>query len=76
MDPRLRDCIDQMRILADQPASETNRLPLGERYVDEYLRVRGASPERLIHEINAKGEDPFWITMREYVQSRMRRSDD
>jgi len=76
MDPRLRTCIDLLRRLADQPASETNRLPLGERYIDEYLRVKGASPEQLNDEIKAKGEDPFWITMREYVQSRLRQPDD
>jgi hypothetical protein len=51
-------------------------LPLGERYIDEYLRVKGASPEQLNDEIKAKGEDPFWITMREYVQSRLRQPDD
>jgi hypothetical protein len=76
MVPRLRTCIELLRRLADQPASETNRLLLAERYIDEYLRAKDASPERLMDAINAEGEDPFWITMREYVQSRLRRPDD
>jgi hypothetical protein len=72
MDSRLRMCIEALRLLADQPATEFNRAPLAERLIDEYLRAKDASPERLRAAINAEGEDPFWITMREYVQSRMR----
>jgi hypothetical protein len=76
MENRLRMCMDALRVLADHPASEINRILLGEQYINEYLRTIDASPERLAEAINATGEDPFWITMREYVQSRMRRPDD
>jgi hypothetical protein len=76
MENRLRVCMDALRVLADQPASELNRMPLAERLIDDYLRHKDASFERLMDAINAKGEDLFWITMREYVQSRLRRPDD
>jgi hypothetical protein len=56
-----------LRSLADQPASEFSRVPLGERHIDEYLRAKDASPELLKAAINAEGDDPFWITMQEYV---------
>jgi hypothetical protein len=76
MDARLQTCMDALRVLADQPASELNRVPLAERLIDDYIRYSDASLERLMDAINAKGEDPFWIIMGEYVQSRMRRSGD
>jgi hypothetical protein len=76
MDTQLRMCIEVLRVLADQPANELNRVPLAERRIDEYLRAKDGSPERLRAAINAEGEDPFWVMMREYVQSRMRRSDE
>ena len=62
--------------LADQPASEFSRVPLGERHIEEYLRARDASPDRLMDAIDVEGEDPFWIMMQEYVQSRMRPPDE
>jgi hypothetical protein len=65
--------MSELRVLADQPASEFSRVPLGERHIDEYLRAKGASPELLSAAINEKGDDPFWMLMREYVQWRMRR---
>ena len=62
-----------LRSLADQPASEFNRVPLGERHIDEYLRAKDASLELLRAAINAEGDDPFWIMMQEYVHWRSRR---
>jgi hypothetical protein len=61
-----------LRALADQPASEFGRVPLGERHIGEYLRARG-SPELLSAAINAEGDDPFWTLMQEYVHWRMQR---
>jgi hypothetical protein len=65
--------MSELRVLADQPAAEFNRVPLGERHIDQYLQAKGASPELLSAAINAEGDDPFWIMMQEYVQSRMHR---
>jgi hypothetical protein len=76
MDTRLRLCISELRVLADQPASEFSRVPLGERHIDEYLRAKDASPELLRAAINAEGDDPFWIVMQEYVHWRMRRAPE
>jgi len=73
MDARLRLCMGELRTLADQPASEFSRVPLGERHIDEYLRAKDASAELLSAAINAEGDDPYWNLMREYVQWRMRR---
>jgi hypothetical protein len=70
MDTRLRLCISELRVLADQPASEFSRVPLGERHIDQYLKAKGASPELLTAAINAEGDDDFWIMMLEYVRSR------
>jgi len=72
MDTRLRLYIDALRALADQPASEFNRV-MGERYIDQYLQAKDASPELLKAAINAEGDDPFWIMMQEYVHWRSRR---
>jgi hypothetical protein len=58
--------------LADQPASEFSRVPLGERHIDQYLQAKDASPELLRAAINAEGDDPFWIMMQEYIQWRWR----
>jgi hypothetical protein len=70
MDTQLRLCMSGLRALADQPASEFNRVPLGERHIDQYLQAKAASPELLTTAINSEGDDGFWIMMREYVQSR------
>ena len=71
MDMRLRLCMSALRSLADQPASEFNRVPLGERHIDEYFRAKDASLELLTAAINAEGvDDDFWIMMREYIQRR------
>jgi hypothetical protein len=59
-----------LRSLADQPASEYSRVPLGERHIEEYLRAKDASPELLRAAITAEGDDDFWIKMREYVHWR------
>jgi hypothetical protein len=29
-----------LRVLADQPATEFNRVPLAERHIDQYLRAK------------------------------------
>jgi hypothetical protein len=65
-------CIEALRVLADQPATEFNRVPLAERHIDEYLRAKDASLQLLLDAINAEGGDDFWITVGEYVQSLMR----
>jgi len=70
MDTRLRLCMSALRALADQPASEFNRVPLGERHIDQYLQAKGASPELFTTAVNAEGDDDFWIMMLGYVQSR------
>jgi hypothetical protein len=62
-----------LRSLADQPASEFSRAPLGERHIEEYLRAKDASLELLRTAINAEGDDDFWIMMQEYVHWRTRR---
>ena len=53
--------------------SKFNRVPLGERRIDEYLRAKDASLELLRAAVNAEGDDPFWIMMQEYVRWRSRR---
>jgi hypothetical protein len=72
MDPQLRICMYALRRLAKVPASDFNRVRVGEQRIREYLRSSGASLDRLRDPIKAEGEDDFWITMGAYVQSQMR----
>jgi hypothetical protein len=65
--------MSELCVLADQPASEFSRVPLGEQHIDEYLRAKDASLELLSAAIIAEGDDPFWIMMQEYVHWRMHR---
>jgi hypothetical protein len=72
---RLKTCIESLRLLASQPASESNWIPLAEQRVDEYLRS-GVAPrpslERLgnaVSNASHPSEEPFWTIVREYVGS-------
>jgi hypothetical protein len=76
---KLKICIEVLRHLARQPG-EPNAIYLAEKEIKKYLQDEAATPTTALDQLSAAvddeaemcpGDKAFWITMQEFVRSRL-----